>query len=164
MEDKVRDCKFLEKNLIGFVERRLDPELMAKLTLHAESCRGCRELVKGFTAVWQSVDQVEEIQQSGSFRAELQSKLDVIDEQSDGKSFVKRLMPVLQPAAALAVLVVTVLLGYSFGQMPASSSLSESSEVSDLWNEYGLESFDRFPDGSLADIYFELDEDEGDES
>jgi hypothetical protein len=48
--------------------------------------------------------------------------------------------------------------------MPASSSVSESSEVSDLWSEYGLESFDRFPDGSLADIYFELNEDEGDES
>ncbi len=161
---KVKDCEFLERNLIDFVERKLDPELMAKLTRHAESCRGCRELVKDFASIWQSTDQVEEIEPSGSFWAELQSKLDVLDEQRDRKSFVKRLMPILQPAAALAVLVVTVLLGYSFGQMPASSVVSESSEISDLWSEYGLESFDRFPDGSLADIYFELDEDEGDES
>ncbi len=160
----MKDCEFLERNLIGFVERKLDPELMAKLTRHAESCRGCGELVEGFTSIWQSADQLEEIEPSGSFWAELQSKLDVIDEQSDRKPFVKRLVPVLQPAAALAVLVVTVLLGYSFGQMSASSSVSETSEMSDLWSEYGLESFDRFPDGSLADIYFELDEDEGDES
>jgi hypothetical protein len=64
---KVKDCKFLEKNLIGFVERKLDPEHMAKLTRHAESCRGCRELVEGFASIWQSVDRVEEIEPSGSF-------------------------------------------------------------------------------------------------
>jgi hypothetical protein len=164
MEDEVKDCEYMARNLIGFVERKLEPELMAKLTQHAVSCRDCSELVEGFAAIWHSADQVEVIEQSGSFWAELQSKLDVIDEQREKKPFMNRLMPVLQPVAALAVLVVAVLLGYNFGQIPVSPSVNESSEMSDLWSEYGLESFDRFPDGSLADIYFELDEGEGDGS
>jgi anti-sigma factor RsiW len=161
---KVKTCTLLKESLIDLVERKIDPTLRVRLIQHTESCQACRELVEAFELIWRSADQMEEIEPPRNFRAQLQSKLDAVDERRGRKSLTNRLVPILQPAAAFALLVSATVLGYSFGRIPGSASASSSSEVSDIWSEYGLESFDRYPEGSLADIYFKLDDNGGDES
>lgn len=158
----MKDCEFLERNLIDFIERKLNPESMTTLTEHIESCSDCRKLVNQFASVWTSTDHLEEIEPSPNFWVELQGRLNQIDEQGVRRSILARLRPVLQPVAASAALLIAVLFGYSFGKVPMETS--ESTEVIEFWSDYGLELFDQLPDGSPVDIYFELNGDEGDES
>jgi predicted anti-sigma-YlaC factor YlaD len=160
----VTDCEFLKENLIDFTEKKLDAESSARLTQHLKLCRNCRELARAFAAIWQSSDQVESIEPSPEFWAKLQSRLDTIDAVRKQKPLPARFLPLLRPAVAFAAVAVAVLLGYSFGHVPISTYSTESSEVGDLWSEYGFELFDRFPEGSLPDVYFELSENGGDES
>ncbi len=160
----MRECKFLRENLIDFVEQKLDPESMMRLTGHLESCRGCRELAQGFRSIWVSADSLEDVEPSADLWARLQTGLDAVDDRREKRPVLVRFLPILRPAAMFAALIVAVVLGYGFGSVPAPSSTAETSDTVELWNEYHLESFDEFPDGSIVDLYFELADNGGDES
>lgn len=157
------NCKLIERNLIDFLDGSLSPELMRQMSEHIESCPACRELAQSFASVWKSADQPDEIELPSRFWASIQADLDQIDSDRERKSIFRRIIPILQPIAAIAAVLAVVLLGNTFGKIPATAPQSDS-EVVDLWEEYELDSFDRFPSGSMVDLYFNIDIGEGDQS
>ena len=158
----MKDCKLLKKNLIDFTDQNMSPELMTRLTQHLESCPTCRKLVEDFAAVWTSFDRPEEIKPSVNFWAMMQDTLDAVDESRE-KTIFERIVIRLQPIAVSAAILVAIALGYNFGHIPGSMS-ANGANVSELWDEYYLGSFDDFPSGSLADTYFDFDVEERNES
>jgi len=159
----VTNCKLIEKNLIDFLDENLSPELTKQISEHIESCAACRELAQSFASVWKSADQPDEIELPSRFWASIQADLDQIDSSRERKPIFRRIIPVLQPIAAIAAVLAVVLLGNSFGNIPITTTQADS-EVVDLWEEYELESFDRFPSGSMVDLYFDIEIGEGDQS
>jgi len=159
----VKDCKLIEKNLADFLDGKLSQELTARLSHHLDECPACRELVDSFASVWSSSETLEAADPSPDMWAAIQVRLDEIDEKAESKSFIGRFIPVLQPAAIAAAILVTALAGYGFGKINGSDSSTDTAIVN-LWEEYGLDVFDQYPYGSVADSYLNVQADEGDES
>ncbi len=151
----MKNCRLIEEKLVDFIEQQLDDELTERIRQHIESCASCRELVEQFRAIWTSVDEIEELEPSPFFRTRLEARL---DDEIVGKSpdpIWKRIFPTLQPAAIAVALLLAVFSGYKFAVVPATAGESVD-ESSDLLVDYGLDSFEDLPGGSLADLYFDL--------
>jgi len=150
--------------MIDFLEGTLPSELMEEISRHLEVCPACKELADNFASVWESASEPDEIELPTRLWASLQSDLDRIDAGREKKSIFGRIVPILQPIAAAAAIVVVVLLGNSFGKVPAVTTTQSTSTSVDLWDAYGLDSFDQFPSGSMADLYFNTDVNGGNQS
>lgn len=159
----MKDCKLIENNMIDFLEGTLSPELKEQISRHLEVCPACKELADNFASIWESVSEPEEIEVPSLLWASLQADLDRIDSAREKKSMLRKIMPVLQPIAAAAAIVIVVLLGTSFGNIQTSTTQSTSNAV-DLWDAYGLDSFDQFPSGSMVDLYFNAEISGGNQS
>jgi predicted anti-sigma-YlaC factor YlaD len=159
----VTDCKLLRKHICDLEEGALAPELRERLEHHLKTCPSCREFASAFSAVWHSADTPDTITAGDDFWLRLQPKLNQIDSKKEATSLLQRFVPILRPAAIGVAALVAIVLGHSFGNIPNTSS-QDASGISSLWQEYRLDSFDQFPEGSVADLFFETSSESSSES
>ncbi len=153
----MKDCRLIEEKLVDFIEQQLDDETAEQIRQHIKSCASCRKLVEDFNAIWTSVDvdKIKELEPPPFFKTRLGARLDDVIDRESAKPFWRKLFPTFQPAAIVVALLLAVFSGYKFANVPtvADDSVDESAELLD---DYGLDSFEDLPVGSLADIYFDL--------
>jgi len=114
--------------------------------------------LEGLSQAWSSLDLLEETQASPYFMVRLKQK---IAEQESKRAFrfpfVERIGRVAVPAAATAVVLLSVLFGSHLGrgiyQMRVENVSTLNSELADL---FGATSPADFSDGSLSSAYDDL--------
>jgi hypothetical protein len=153
-------CRFFEKNLVDFVEKKLPATLSQKMETHLEECTKCALLVEGFSGVWNQLDKKEKIEPSPGFWSSIQEKMSEYEEKSTGREPVflgfKRW---LRPAAAVLGLIFALISGYKLGDLPEDFAPRISQErdspaaVEENFVSFYFEDFEDFPAGSITELY-----------
>jgi anti-sigma factor RsiW len=155
------NCKFVQKNLIDIVERKLLPETQRQINTHLRSCSRCTSLVERFAKVWHFGEQPLHVEPSPDFWMQLQRRI----RESEKKKF--SILPHfvgwerwLRPAIAVATVLIGMLTGHYLGNFLARNGAKLSPQQRNLAAEQffddRLGSLDDFPVGSVGEFYASL--------
>jgi len=164
--NEVINCKYIEENLFDIAEGNIETGVKDELERHLESCDSCRNLVAEFRAVLESPDTVPEIEPSVNFLPKLNARLDELEEADKVRTPFAIFARLLRPVAAVAMIVGTVFLGYTYGRVSASATATAAEySTIDPMEQYSLDALSPVPEVSITDFYLDIsDENEGDES
>lgn len=147
-------CKSIRKHLSAFVDHELDGDLTQAISLHLETCSGCREELKRLKSVYEFIDTGDSLTDDPYFlarvRANSRAKKRPYKTAEKLEWWLARL---LIPATLVVGLFVGTLLGRQFsrGILPSPSLNYEQNR-----DYIDRDVFSTMPDGSLAKNYLAL--------
>ena len=152
------ECSQIKRKLSAFSDGEGFDEERNCILDHLRLCGSCQRELEGQSQVWGSLDLLRETQASPYFMVRLKQK---IVEQELNRAFrfpfLERIGRVAVPAAATAVVFLSILFGSHLGrgiyQLQAENTSTLDSELANL---FGATSPADFSDGSLSSAYDDL--------
>lgn len=152
------ECSRIRRRLSAFLDGEVSETERDSISDHLKLCEGCQRELLGLSQVWDFLDLMEETQASPYFMVHLKQK---IAEQESRRGirlpFVEWIGRVAAPAAATAVVLLSILFGSHLGrgiyQLKAENISTLDSELADL---FGAASLADFSEGSLGSAYEDL--------
>ena len=144
------NCKYIENNIIDYLEGKVSEEEQNKIEEHLIKCGKCRMLVKEVSSVWNYVVSSAKSELSPYFWTKLQRKILEYERPKIWNIFENPLK-YLKPVAFGLIFIAGIFFGYKLGDSYVSKEMSSYLEEFDE-NVY-FEIFDDIPEGSIGDAY-----------
>lgn len=134
------NCKQIHSNLIFYLEGELSSEKMQAVKFHLNDCDGCRHFAEMLKQQLQLIESEKQAEVSPYFFTKLSVRLD--------ESYERPLLPVqgwLQTATLSLLLIVGIVIGIYFGNLPYSSVQKQTSDNNILlMNDFKAEPIETF--------------------
>jgi hypothetical protein len=127
-------CKYIYKNLIGYIEQTIPANLHEEIDNHINSCRSCEELYNNVFATYHIADVNIVPEVNPFFYTRLEQKLKTkVDREI---TFVPKLILKLQPIAITILIVVGISTGILIGKNISVSTLNVNPDRSEILEAY----------------------------
>ena len=142
------NCKFVEKNIAGYVEGRIPEEQRIKFDKHLRECGKCRKMVEEFSSAWSSLTSSPPEEVSPYFWTRLKARIDEYEKKKSSSASPVRF---LEPAVYSLILVVGLFAGYSLGNSYVEKGRTAGDMMAE--DEMYIDVFNELPEGTIGEIY-----------
>jgi anti-sigma factor RsiW len=155
-------CRRIQKKFSAYQDGEIASEERKRIAAHLEGCPACRSTYAELEQVWQSLEEIPEIEVSAGFERRLSARINALPVPGSWWRFpwvdwIYRGYPA--PAMAAVVLLVGTLLGGYLGNAVMSGFTSAPAQVQALRTDTNIVSFRVFsaaPPGTLGDGYLRM--------
>lgn len=148
-------CEEIQKKLSALIDNELKEEEVSLIQEHLKECQGCAEELRAINTAWDFMETAEEMEPSPYFWARLSATIAQQDQEKILRwSFWRKLISNPIPVAVAAALILGLLLGNFVGRsLYPNGSYANSNGTAEA---LALNTFDDLPSGSLADAYYSI--------
>ena len=147
------NCKYIEENIINYIEGRISQENRTGIEEHIIECDRCRKLMEETTAIWDSITSPVKSELSPFFWTRLQARIEEYEKPSK-LPLLENFIKYLKPAAVGFTLLAGILFGYKIGETYVKKEMSIYQDELDK-NVY-FRVFEELPEGSIGETYANL--------
>jgi len=146
-------CNDIRRKLSAYMDDELEVEIYLKVDEHLKECDQCRQDLQARKEGWDFLKELHEPEPVPYFYTKLSARINSKRAERES-SWIER---ILVPVSVTAVIVMGILMGNYFNRYANGQSVEVSAENDML--SY-LNSFDDFPEHSISDAYFQIDDQE----
>jgi len=148
-------CENFKNNIVSYLEATISSVNKRLFDEHLKECPECKVLFKEFSETWNAISEPVHETLSPYFQIKLLNRISEYEKAPLlSRIFVFR--KVYKPALAALVCALGIFIGYKLGSIPENNqNLASQSEFSEaVYPETYFSLFNEIPEGTFADLYF----------